>query len=105
MNPLAQNFDGLGIAPNLRARLDELKFTVPTPIQSKAIPVAISGKDMIGIAQTGTGKTLAFGIPLIQRLAAMPASAQSLIILPTPRTRPNRSRSVCKKSSRISRRL
>jgi ATP-dependent RNA helicase RhlE len=83
MNPTAQTFDGLGIAPNLLARLDQLKFKIPTPIQSKAIPVALSGKDMIGIAQTGTGKTLAFGIPLIQKLAALPATAQGLILLPT----------------------
>ncbi len=83
MNQPAQTFDGLGIAPNLLVQLDRLKFSVPTPIQSKAIPIAISGKDMIGIAQTGTGKTLAFGIPLIQQLEALPAAAQGLIILPT----------------------
>ncbi|MFH1546696.1 MAG: DEAD/DEAH box helicase, partial [Patescibacteria group bacterium] len=83
MNQPTQTFDGLGIAPNLLAQLDRLKFCVPTPIQMKAIPVAMSGKDMIGIAQTGTGKTLAFGIPLIQRLEALPPTAQGLILLPT----------------------
>jgi len=74
-------FDGLGIAPGLLAALDRNKFTVPTPIQSKSIPTAIQGKDMIGIAQTGTGKTLAFGIPMIQRLAQL--KGKGLIILPT----------------------
>ena len=83
MNSTPQNFDGLGISPNLLAQLDKLKFHTPTPIQAKAIPVAITGKDMIGIAQTGTGKTLAFGIPLIQRLATLQATAQGLILLPT----------------------
>jgi ATP-dependent RNA helicase RhlE len=74
-------FDGLGIAPNLRAILDKLRFTTPTPIQAKAIPVGIDGKDIIGIAQTGTGKTLAFSIPILQRLSAL--RGQALILLPT----------------------
>lgn len=83
MNTPPQTFDGLGIAPSLLTRLDQLSFRVPTPIQLKAIPVAIDGKDIIGIAQTGTGKTLAFGIPMIQRLATMAPEAQGLILLPT----------------------
>ena len=63
-------FYGLGIAPGLIDVINSLKFTVPTPIQHKAIPPAIEGKDIIGIAQTGTGKTLAFGIPMVQKIAA-----------------------------------
>jgi ATP-dependent RNA helicase RhlE len=74
-------FDGLSIAPRLLQILDTLKFTVPTPIQHKSIPVAIEGKDIIGIAQTGTGKTLAFGIPMIQRLAQK--KGMGLVLLPT----------------------
>src|SRR3972149_7958922 len=74
-------FDGLGIAPRLLQILDTLKFTSPTPIQKKSIPVAIEGKDIIGIAQTGTGKTLAFGIPIIQRLNII--KGRGLIIVPT----------------------
>ena len=74
-------FHGLGIAPSLLQVLDQLKFITPTPIQTKAIPIAISGKDIIGIAQTGTGKTLAFGLPLIQRLAQ--TRKQGLVVLPT----------------------
>lgn len=73
-------FYGLGIAPNLLAVIDKLKLTVPTPIQEKSIPQAIEGKDLIGIAQTGTGKTLAFGIPVLQ--AAL-SGKKSLIVLPT----------------------
>ncbi|MBI4050739.1 MAG: DEAD/DEAH box helicase [Candidatus Doudnabacteria bacterium] len=74
-------FDGLGIAPRLLQILDSLKFTIPTPIQHKSIPVAIEGKDIIGIAQTGTGKTLAFGVPMIQRLAQK--KGMGLVLLPT----------------------
>src|SRR5574337_1284672 len=79
--PNPEGFYGLGIAPKLLEALDRLKFTTPTPIQQKSIPLAIEGKDMIGIAQTGTGKTLAFGIPMIQRLAQF--KGRGLVILPT----------------------
>src|SRR5512142_79080 len=79
--PAVAGFDGLGIAPKLLEILDKNKFIVPTPIQKKAIPVAIEGKDVIGIAQTGTGKTLAFGIPMLQRLAQV--KGRGLVILPT----------------------
>jgi len=74
-------FDGLGIAPRILEILDFLKFTVPTPIQFQSIPPALLGKDIVGIAQTGTGKTLAFGIPMIQRLAN--SKGKGLILLPT----------------------
>ena len=66
--------------PNILNILDKLGFKTPTPIQAKAIPPGIEGKDVMGLAQTGTGKTLAFGIPLIQ--AAL-AGKHGLIILPT----------------------
>jgi ATP-dependent RNA helicase RhlE len=74
------DFYRLGIAPNILTILDKLNFKNPTPIQEKSIPPAIEGKDLIGIAQTGTGKTLAFGIPMIQ--AALQGK-QGLIVLPT----------------------
>ena len=74
------NFFGLGIAPGILEILQRIKFVIPTPIQQKAIPVAIEGKDLIGVAQTGTGKTLAFGIPLIQRLAGL--KGRALILAP-----------------------
>ncbi|MFA5105264.1 MAG: DEAD/DEAH box helicase [Candidatus Margulisiibacteriota bacterium] len=76
-----ETFFGLGIVPGILEVLGRLKFTKPTPIQQKAIPIAIDGKDIIGIAQTGTGKTLAFGIPMIQHLAQQPGKA--LILVPT----------------------
>ncbi|MBN3033638.1 MAG: DEAD/DEAH box helicase [Candidatus Saganbacteria bacterium] len=82
MNQTGGNtFYGLGLSPNLLALLERLKFRIPTPIQFKAIPVAIEGKDLIGVAQTGTGKTLAFGLPMIQRLAALPG--RGLVLVPT----------------------
>lgn len=79
---IQRGFSGLGIAPRLLEVLARLKFQVPTPIQYKAIPVATEGKDIIGIAQTGTGKTLAFGIPLIQRIMQT-SGTMGLVILPT----------------------
>lgn len=75
-------FYGLGIAPNILTVLGKLNFITPTPIQEQSIPQAIEGKDMIGIAQTGTGKTLAFGIPLIQRMLAN-KNEHALVLLPT----------------------
>lgn len=81
LNMKNENFYGLGIAPNLLAVLDKIKFINPTPIQFKAIPIAVEGKDIMGIAQTGTGKTLAFAIPMIQRLINI--KGKGLIIVPT----------------------
>ncbi len=77
----AISFYGLGIAPGLLDILGQLGFKSPTPIQAQAIPIAIQGKDIVGIAQTGTGKTLAFGIPMLQRLSQ--TGGQGLIVLPT----------------------
>ena len=74
-------FFGLGIAPKILEILDRMKFIHPTPIQYKAIPIAIEGKDMVGIAQTGTGKTLAFAIPMVQRLAQQ--RGRGLVLVPT----------------------
>ncbi len=77
----SSNFYNLGIAPNILAILDRMDFKVPTPIQERSIPAAIAGKDLMGIAQTGTGKTLAFGIPMIQ--FALQNKGNGLIVLPT----------------------
>ncbi len=79
--PRPTGFSGLGIAPGLLGAISRLKFTEPTPIQRRSIPVGLEGKDLIAIAQTGTGKTLAFGIPMIQRLAQL--KGRGLILLPT----------------------
>lgn len=71
----------MGIAPILLAALAKLNYKNPTPIQRQAMPVAMEGKDLVGIAQTGTGKTLAFGIPMIQRLNQI--KGRGLVVLPT----------------------
>jgi ATP-dependent RNA helicase RhlE len=76
-----QGFDGLGIAPKILDILERIKFKVPTPIQLKVIPLAMEGKDVVGIAQTGTGKTHAFAIPLVQRLAQK--KGIGLVLAPT----------------------
>ena len=74
-------FYGLGIAPKVLEALERMKFKVPTPIQHKAIPLAVEGKDIMGIAQTGTGKTLAFAVPMVQRLAQ--GAGNGLVVVPT----------------------
>jgi ATP-dependent RNA helicase RhlE len=76
-------FDGYGIAPQILELLDRLKFVTPTPIQQKAIAPGIEGKDLVGIAQTGTGKTLSFAIPMVQRLAASTKKGKGLVLVPT----------------------
>jgi len=81
MNPSEQGFYGLGIAPKILEILERIKFKVPTPIQTKAIPLGIQGKDVVGIAQTGTGKTHAFAIPMVQRLAQK--KGMGLVLAPT----------------------
>ena len=75
------NFLGLGLAPQLLDVLAQMKFDTPTPIQQKAIPIALQGQDVIGIAQTGTGKTLAFGLPMFQALSQ--TQGKGLVLVPT----------------------
>ncbi len=75
------SFHDLGLDAPILKVLDRLKFHTPTPIQAQAIPDGLSGEDIIGVAQTGTGKTLAFSLPIIQRLIRH--GGKGLIILPT----------------------
>ncbi|QFT81287.1 ATP-dependent RNA helicase RhlE [Roseovarius sp. THAF27] len=82
------DFDMLGLAPELNTALKTAGLTEPTPIQNKAIPLALKGHDVMGLAQTGTGKTLAFGLPLIQHLLEAPGkpaekTVKALILAPT----------------------
>ncbi|MFP6730213.1 MAG: DEAD/DEAH box helicase [Alphaproteobacteria bacterium] len=79
-------FDELGLSPELLQSVNDAGYTEPTPIQSKAIPIALQGRDMLGCAQTGTGKTAAFTLPMIDILAGGQAKARmprSLIVTPT----------------------
>jgi len=75
------SFHNLGLDAPILKVLDQLKFHTPTPIQSQAIPDGLKGEDIIGIAQTGTGKTLAFGLTMLQRLIRH--KGRGLILLPT----------------------
>src|SRR5216684_1636326 len=79
--PAVSGFAGLGLSPRILTRLGRLGFDTPTPIQEAAIPIGLSGRDLVGIAQTGTGKTLAFGLPMIERLAGAPK--MGLVVVPT----------------------
>jgi ATP-dependent RNA helicase RhlE len=81
VNQSGDSFYGMGIAPLILDVLERIKFKVPTPIQRKAIPLAIEGKDVVGIAQTGTGKTHAFAIPMCQLLAQK--KGMGLVLAPT----------------------
>ncbi|MBL8773414.1 MAG: DEAD/DEAH box helicase [Phenylobacterium sp.] len=79
-------FSDLGLSPATLAAVAETGYTTATPIQASAIPVALAGRDVLGIAQTGTGKTAAFTLPLIDKLAAGRARARmprALVIAPT----------------------
>lgn len=75
------SFEHLGISKSILEILAKNQYSEPTPIQHQAIPIAVTGKDIVGIAQTGTGKTLAFGIPLLQRIGQL--KTKGLVILPT----------------------
>tara|TARA_B100001057_G_scaffold52030_1_gene46207 strand:- start:190 stop:1452 length:1263 start_codon:yes stop_codon:yes gene_type:complete len=77
-----ENFTSLKIENTLKHSLSKMNFLKPTPIQGLAIPVALEGKDILGTAQTGTGKTLAFSIPLVNKLI-LDKNAVALVMCPT----------------------
>jgi ATP-dependent RNA helicase DeaD len=76
-------FRELGLSPGIIETLDELGYTEPTPIQEQAIPELLSGHDVIGQAQTGTGKTAAFGLPLLEYLDPSSSDTQAVVLTPT----------------------
>src|ERR687894_54343 len=82
------SFENLGLSQPVLQALALKEYSVSTPIQEQAIPLLLEGKDLLGIAQTGTGKTAAFALPLLQRLTeskrrAPPRSARLLVLTPT----------------------
>ncbi len=82
------DFQSLGLDARLMTRLTEMNMTDPTPIQAKSIPLVLQGRDVMGLAQTGTGKTAAFGLPIIQMLTGerrkpLPKTVHALILAPT----------------------
>lgn len=76
-------FENLGISQEIVKAIDDLGFETPTPIQESAIPFLLEGRDVMGQAQTGTGKTAAFGIPLVQRADTSSNHVQKLVLCPT----------------------
>ena len=86
---MTPSFDLLGLAEPLRLALKAENYVTPTPIQLQAIPKLIQGQDLLGVAETGTGKTAAFALPLLHRLFTSksepppPAAPRALILAPT----------------------
>lgn len=76
-------FEELGLSGDVRAALDALGYEEPTPIQAEAIPVLLAGKDVVGRAATGTGKTAAFALPLVERVEREAPGVQALVLAPT----------------------
>ncbi|MBM3760593.1 MAG: DEAD/DEAH box helicase [Acidobacteria bacterium] len=79
-----QHFSELRLCPELRTNLDRNQFVTPTPVQAQAIPPILDGRDVVATAQTGTGKTLAFSIPVIERLAALPRTKRIKVLILSP---------------------
>lgn len=78
------NFEQFNLDPRLNTAIKAVGYTTPTPIQQQAIPVVLQGKDVLGLAQTGTGKTAAFILPILQRLLTGPTrQTRALIVAPT----------------------
>src|ERR1700682_164355 len=79
-----QNFSELPISPYVKERLSSARFSIPTPVQAAAIPHALAGKDVLATAQTGTGKTLAFLIPIMEQLLqSNTPGVAALVLVPT----------------------
>src|SRR5512142_2965615 len=83
------SFEAFGLRPEILRAVAEKKYTTPTPIQEQAIPIVLEGKDLIGCAQTGTGKTAAFALPILHRLRGTPWKGvgrrpiRALVLTPT----------------------
>ena len=78
------NFDQFNLDPRINAGIKSAEYSIPTPIQKQAIPIVLKGRDVLGLAQTGTGKTAAFMLPILQRLTKGPLRrVRVLIVAPT----------------------
>ncbi|MEW6672470.1 MAG: DEAD/DEAH box helicase [Thermodesulfobacteriota bacterium] len=80
---MTNEFDSIGLHPEMVQTLIEKGYTAPTPIQSELIPVMLAGRDVIGQSQTGSGKTAAYGLPILQALQTGQRHVQGLIVVPT----------------------
>ena len=86
--PILTSFQDFGLADPISRALTEENYLTPTPIQAQTIPLALAGRDVVGIAQTGTGKTAAFALPILHRILAnrikpQPKSCRVLVLSPT----------------------
>jgi ATP-dependent RNA helicase DeaD len=81
--PAVPNFADLGLIDVLVERLSSLGYETPTPIQARAIPTMLEGKDVVGLAQTGTGKTAAFALPILQKIDPKNSKTQAIVLAPT----------------------
>src|SRR5688500_10721811 len=79
----AASFEALGLHETVLRAVEEAGYTTPTPIQRDAIPLIIKGRDVMGLAQTGTGKTAAFTLPIVDRLIDGPSRTRALVLTPT----------------------
>src|SRR5476649_2442673 len=78
------HFSEINLSAALRKNLERNNFTISTPVQAQAIPPLMEGRDVVATAQTGTGKTLAFAIPIIEALAAVPRSKVIKVLILSP---------------------
>jgi ATP-dependent RNA helicase DeaD len=83
MNQEITNFSAFNFSDAINKALEDMKFTTPSPIQAQTIPLLLEGRDAIALAQTGTGKTAAFALPILQKLSPTVQGTQALIIAPT----------------------
>ena len=78
---MAEAFEELGLCPELIAAASSAGFTLPTPIQAEAVPLALTGGDLLASAETGSGKTFAFGAPVLQLVHEMISSERAILCL------------------------
>ena len=80
---MSNDFKDFGFRPEITLALEEADYKIPTPIQAEAIPILLQGRDLIGVAETGTGKTLAFLLPFYEQIKPDPIGPRALVICPT----------------------
>src|SRR3954468_20346464 len=90
------NFKDLGLHPAIAGRCESLGYTEPTPIQMQAIPFVLEGKDLIATAETGTGKTAAFLLPILHKLGNTQERATTVLVLTPTRELANQIDAACK---------
>ena len=78
-----QTFDDIGLSAGVLKAVHDAGYRTPTPIQAQAIPLILKGRDVMGLAQTGTGKTAAFTLPIVERLVDGPKRTRCLVLTPT----------------------